>query len=53
MENAIFSLVGKVPTRLSSHNAGWAYKWADVLDADIVNDFAMLDNYENIKATIV
>ena len=48
MENAIFSLVGKVPTRLSSHNAGWAYKWADVLGADIVNDFAMLDNYENI-----
>ena len=46
MKAAIISPWGNVPTRDSSHAAGWARLWAQQLNADIVNDESKYHEYD-------
>ena len=46
MKRAIFGIAANAPRRDTSHAAGWAKKWSELLDADIVvnpNDLVIYD----------
>ena len=46
MNRAIVNPWGNVPTRDSSHSAGWAKLWSLQLGADIVNDWQLYHDYD-------
>ena len=48
MKRAIFGITASVPRRDTSHAAGWAAKWAELLNADIVIEPQALDAYGEV-----